>query len=71
MARLIDNLLDRQADRQEMGLAGQARVRDFIAWDHQVRRTYPPSGRCSPQAVDKVGPGVAEPGVRNDRGAPA
>jgi glycosyltransferase involved in cell wall biosynthesis len=36
MARLIDELLDDQASRDEMGRIGQNRVKEFIAWDHQA-----------------------------------
>jgi glycosyltransferase involved in cell wall biosynthesis len=36
MARLIDDLLDDQVSRDQMGRIGQQRVRDFIAWDHQA-----------------------------------
>ena len=38
MARLIDELLGEQARRDQMGQVGQARVREFIAWDHQAGR---------------------------------
>jgi glycosyltransferase involved in cell wall biosynthesis len=36
MARLIDELLDDEASRDQMGRAGQERVREFIGWDHQA-----------------------------------
>lgn len=36
MARLIDELLDDGASRDQMGQIGQNRVKDFIAWDHQA-----------------------------------
>jgi glycosyltransferase involved in cell wall biosynthesis len=36
MARLIDELLDDDASREQMGRIGQNRVKEFIAWDHQA-----------------------------------
>jgi glycosyltransferase involved in cell wall biosynthesis len=36
MARLIDELLDDEVSRDQMGQIGQARVKEFIAWDHQA-----------------------------------
>jgi glycosyltransferase involved in cell wall biosynthesis len=38
MARLIDELLDSARERERMAQEGQARVLDFIAWEHQARR---------------------------------
>lgn len=38
MARLIDELLDDETSRRQMGQAGQQRVHDSIGWDHQARR---------------------------------
>lgn len=38
MARLIDELLDDPAARDEMGHIGQRRVKEFIAWEHQAAR---------------------------------
>jgi glycosyltransferase involved in cell wall biosynthesis len=38
MARLIDELLDDPAARDEMGHVGQRRVKEFIAWEHQAAR---------------------------------
>jgi glycosyltransferase involved in cell wall biosynthesis len=38
MARLIDELLDDKAARSEMGHAGQRRVTEFLAWEHQAGR---------------------------------
>lgn len=38
MARLIDELLDDPAVRDEMGHIGQRRVKEFIAWEHQAGR---------------------------------
>jgi glycosyltransferase involved in cell wall biosynthesis len=36
MARLIDELLDDEVSRGQMGRIGQNRVKEFIAWDHQA-----------------------------------
>jgi glycosyltransferase involved in cell wall biosynthesis len=36
MARLIDELLDDEISRDQMGQIGQDRVREFIGWDHQA-----------------------------------
>lgn len=41
MARIIDELLDDQATRDEMGHVGQNRVKEFIAWEHQAGRYVP------------------------------
>ena len=38
MARLIDELLDDQAAREELAHKGQNRVKEFIAWEHQAGR---------------------------------
>lgn len=38
MARLIDELLDDPAARDEMGHIGQRRAKEFIAWEHQAER---------------------------------
>ena len=38
MARLIDELLDEPAARDEMGHIGQRRVKEFIAWELQAGR---------------------------------
>jgi len=38
MARIIDELLDDQAARGEMGHAGQCRVTELLAWEHQAGR---------------------------------
>jgi glycosyltransferase involved in cell wall biosynthesis len=36
MARLIDELLDDDVSREQMGRIGQDRVKKFIAWEHQA-----------------------------------
>jgi glycosyltransferase involved in cell wall biosynthesis len=36
MAEVIDELLDDEASRDQMGQTGQARVREFIGWEHQA-----------------------------------
>lgn len=41
MARLIDELLDDQETREEMGYAGQRRAKESIAWEHQAARYVP------------------------------
>jgi glycosyltransferase involved in cell wall biosynthesis len=41
MARLIDELLDDKEAREEMGYAGQRRVKESIAWEHQAARYVP------------------------------
>jgi glycosyltransferase involved in cell wall biosynthesis len=38
MARLIDELIDSPVTRMRIGQIGQARVTDFIAWEHQAGR---------------------------------
>jgi glycosyltransferase involved in cell wall biosynthesis len=38
MASLIDELLDSRSACDQMAQTGQMRARNFIAWDHQVRR---------------------------------
>jgi glycosyltransferase involved in cell wall biosynthesis len=38
IARLIDELLDSAAECEQMAQAGQRRVKDFIAWEHQAER---------------------------------
>jgi glycosyltransferase involved in cell wall biosynthesis len=38
MARLIDELLDDHAAREEMAQKGQNRVKEFVAWEHQAAR---------------------------------
>jgi glycosyltransferase involved in cell wall biosynthesis len=38
MARLISELLDDQAARDQMASAGQRRVKELIAWEHQAAR---------------------------------
>jgi glycosyltransferase involved in cell wall biosynthesis len=63
MARLIDELIDSPVTRMRIGQIGQARVTDFIAWEHQagryiaaltelLRRTRP----------GRTGPGKTRPG---------
>jgi glycosyltransferase involved in cell wall biosynthesis len=41
MARLINQLLDDKAAREEMGDAGQRRAKESIAWEHQAARYVP------------------------------
>jgi glycosyltransferase involved in cell wall biosynthesis len=52
MARLIDELLDDDASRDQMGRIGQNRVKEFIAWDHQA-------GPYVSALVELLGPAVA------------
>jgi glycosyltransferase involved in cell wall biosynthesis len=55
MARLIDELLDDDASREQMGRIGQNRVKEFIAWDHQA-------GPYVSALVELLGPVAAQRG---------
>jgi glycosyltransferase involved in cell wall biosynthesis len=41
LARLIDELLDDEKAREEMGYTGQRRVKESIAWENQAARYVP------------------------------
>jgi len=59
LARTVNDLIDDPARRTAMGRAGQARVRDVLAWDHSVPHLLAAYDRAMAGLADPAGAPIA------------